>query len=247
MPAFPQQRLPTDGPCADSMAYQAKGRWIRGTDLMSDLTLPFQKEANRRLDEIHRILEEIYPSPTGVDAVWHRAKGHILFAEDVTRVKGIPVGGYYYTAAFFAYICDPYSKNQMIAGYPGETGTFVTISANCFFPWGHGISDETWTIDGQPVTRRAPLKQMWKGYPLFHGERGSNTRAVLIHRKGTLPYIPVTRKQYLDHSIQHLTQIFDNLIIPLAGCPFAAWKNRKRKRSGLWRSMKEVLARTPRG
>jgi len=47
---------------------------------------------------------------------------------------------------------------------------------------------------------------------MFQNEVGSNTRYVLIHRKGILPYIPVTRKQYLDHSIKHLTEIQDSLI-----------------------------------
>ncbi|HEX2523285.1 MAG TPA: hypothetical protein VHP35_14275 [Terriglobia bacterium] len=49
--------------------------------------------------------------------------------------------------------------------------------------------------------------------------RGSNFCTVLIHRNGILPYIPVTRKQYLDHSIQHLTEIFDTVLVGFRQMP----------------------------
>jgi hypothetical protein len=35
---------------------------------------------------------------------------------------------------------------------------------------------------------------------------------VLISRRGELPYIPVTRKQYLDYSIRYLGQLYDDVI-----------------------------------
>ena len=35
---------------------------------------------------------------------------------------------------------------------------------------------------------------------------------VLIHRKGILPYIPVTRKQYLEQCISYHTKIWDENI-----------------------------------
>ena len=123
------------------MAQRAQGRWIHDEDLLYDLSVGFLKEANKRMDEMHRMLAEIYPSPTGVDAVWHRAKGHVVFAEDVTHARGIPVGGYYYSVGFFRYFCDPSNKNRMISGYPGETRTFFTISANGYLPW-EGIADD---------------------------------------------------------------------------------------------------------
>jgi hypothetical protein len=208
VPVDCQERAPADGPCSDAVAQRAKGRWIHAKDLLYDLSVGFVNEASKRMDEMHRMLTEVYPSPTGVDAEWHRHKGHVLFADDVTHAKGIPVGGYYYSVGFFRYFCDPSNKNRMIGGSPGETGTFFSVSSNCNFPW-ESIADESWAINGRPVVRRAPLKQMWKGHPMF---RGSNFFTVLIHRKEILPYLPVTRKQYLNHSIQHLTEIFEGII-----------------------------------
>ena len=232
-----QERAPADGPCSDAMAQRAQGRWIHDKDLLYDVSVGFVNEASKRMDEMHRMLTEVYPSPTGVDAVWHRHKGHVLFADDVTHAKGIPVGGYYYSVGFFRYFCDPSNKNRMISGYPGETRTFFTISANCYPPW-EGIADDPWAIDGRPVMRRAPLKQMWKGHPMF---RGSNFCTVLIHRNGMLPYIPVTRKQYLDHSIQHLTEIFDTMLVGFRQMPIQQ-RNDERVSKAV-QNTKEILKR----
>ncbi|HEX2523284.1 MAG TPA: hypothetical protein VHP35_14270 [Terriglobia bacterium] len=121
------------------MAQRAKGRWIHGKNLLYGVSAGFLNEANKRMDEMHRMLAEVYPSPAGVDAVWHRHKGHVLFAEDVTHSKGIPVGGYYYSVGFFRYLCDPSNKNRMIGGYPGENPLFDILQLQ--FSVG-GIADE---------------------------------------------------------------------------------------------------------
>ena len=219
-PSYCQERIPTDGPCKnsnDSLFFKVKGKWIKTGDVMiGDISLPHRQEAVKRVDEFHKMIAEIYPSPTGVDAAWGRQKGTGRFAEEINHVS-IPVVGYYYNAGFFRYHCDPYGKNEIVAGYPGETGTWIQVSANCNFPWGSNTC-ENWAIDRRPVRSRHPLKQMWKGYQMFHGD-GGNVRYVLIHRKGILPYIPVTRKQYLDHSIKHLAEIFDTMIHTIRQMP----------------------------
>jgi len=52
------------------------------------------------------------------------------------------------------------------------------------------------------------LKGNWKGYDVYSPETGSGLKMVLLHREGILPYIPVTRKQYLDRCIEYLPQFF---------------------------------------
>ena len=52
----------------------------------------------------------------------------------------------------------------------------------------------------------------WKGYDLYGGIQGSNFGCVLLHRKGESPFIPVTRKQYIDYSINYLNHYFDETI-----------------------------------
>src|SRR5947207_2846001 len=46
----------------------------------------------------------------------------------------------------------------------------------------------------------------WKGYDVYGGSN------VVIARKGTLPYLPVTRKQYLDRAIPYVTKFYDQMI-----------------------------------
>jgi len=53
------------------------------------------------------------------------------------------------------------------------------------------------------------FKGKWKEYDLYSPEMGSGLSMVLLHRDGILPYIPVTRKQYLDRCIEWLEQFFD--------------------------------------
>ena len=55
-------------------------------------------------------------------------------------------------------------------------------------------------------------QEKWKGYDVYSPEPGSGDRLVLLYRKGILPYIPVSRKQYLERSINCLENFFDKNI-----------------------------------
>jgi hypothetical protein len=67
-------------------------------------------------------------------------------------------------------------------------------------------------VDGRPIKMMPVLMGKWKGYDLYSPENGSSRKMVLLHREGMLPYIPVTRKQYLDKSIECLQRFFDKSI-----------------------------------
>ena len=73
--SWSQKSITTDDRCTEAMAMQAKGRWIRTADAQA----PRSKEVNNILDEFHNMVMKIYPQPTGVDAVWHRAVGMSYF------------------------------------------------------------------------------------------------------------------------------------------------------------------------
>src|SRR5688572_23250903 len=222
-----QKTIPTDGPCTNAMAETAKGRWIKTADNL--FTTTQQAEVFKRLDAIHQLVLKIYPQPTGVDAVWHRTNRNQFFACQVkidfnrdgglrrNEINGIPVATYYYKAGFFPYFCG--SKNEMYQGWPGEAGTWISVYINSFDAYAGGRVDDPMTINGRPVRMRSPVKETWKGYELSYGDEVSENknafggnRRVLIHREGILLYIPVTRKEYLDHSIEHLNEIFDKII-----------------------------------
>ena len=219
--SWSQKTIPTDGPCTTAMAEKAKGRWIKNPDNL--FTTAGQSEVFKRLDAIHQLVLKLYPEPTGVDAVWHRTNRNQFFASQLkidynrdgvprrNEINGIPVATYYYSAAFFPYFCGN-KENEMYQGYPGETGTRISVYINSFDAYARGGVDDPMTIDGRPVRMRIPVRKTWKGYELLYNDEISTFRSILIHRDGILPYIPVTRKQYLDHSIEHLNEIFDKII-----------------------------------
>ena len=223
--ALSQKSIPTDVPCTDDMAQKAKGRWIKSTDIGSYNS----KETGTRLDEIHNLILKIYQQPTGVDAVWHRGAGIGYFGskrkyyntndgELTFDYSNLPhFIQYDYTAAFFRYYCEYGKTNSMLPGYPGETGTWLNIAANTRL--GEMAPDDSWTINGLPVVMYKPPITIKDGIEFSYPEPGRNVRHVLIHRKGILPYIPVTRKQYLEYCITYHTKIWNETIQSFAQVP----------------------------
>lgn len=197
------------------MTFKAKGRWAK----MVDLGTTSSPEAYKRLEAIQNLLFTMYPEPVGVDAAWRRNIGMSYFGakHQYSNSKKVPSDflnlphffQYSYSCGFFDYYC---YDGKMIPGYPGETSAVLKVFANTLTHFiGDGL-DCDMNIGGLPVKMRYPLKEKWKGYDLYTSEAGSSTNSVLIHRPGMLPYIPVTRKQYLDHSIEHLTKMYDKMI-----------------------------------
>lgn len=206
------------------MEQKVKGKWIKSSDLGASNTAAYkttQPEAYKRLDAIHDMMLKIYPQPIGVDASWHRAIGISYFGTNrkyYNRESGrtfeylnLPhFAKYYYTCGFFAYYCG--NGNFMWPGITNETGTWITVTANDI-SGAIGGGDETWMINGLPVgTRPSVLKTLNSGFEMLHPELSSNAGYILLHREGMLPYIPVTRKQYLDQCIAYRTEFHDKLI-----------------------------------
>ena len=234
--AWSQKSIPTDGPCTDTMAQNAKGRWIQANDNGSHNS----KETSSRLDEIHDLILKIYPQPTGVDAVWHRTAGVSYFGskrkyyntndgELTFDYLNLPhFTYYYYNAGFFHYYCEYGKTNSMLPGYPGETGTFLNIIANKTL--GDIATDDTWTINGLPVIMHKPALTKKEGIEFLYPEPGRNVRHVLIHRKGILPYIPVTRKQYLEYCIIYHTKLHDEVIKNFEQMPVRSLEDQEKEK-----------------
>ena len=83
------------------------------------------------------------------------------------------------------------------------------------------------------VTRQ----EKWKGYDVYSPQAGSGDRFVLLYRNGILPYIPVTRKQYLERSIQCLENFFDKNIKTYE--EFGAFMDKKTKDENIKREQQQ--------
>jgi len=101
--------------------------------------------------------------------------------------------------------------------YPESSSGFIDINANDLEILNeiYAAGDE-WRIDGRPIKRKLFAAGQWKGYDMMSSVGGyyadpASDHFVLISRDGMLPYIPVTRKQYLNRAIPYVTRYYDEL------------------------------------
>ena len=98
-------------------------------------------------------------------------------------------------------------------------GNAINVYAN-YLPvlTGEFSDDDVWAVDGRPIKAKMPVIGQWKGYDVMATNGGfyadqNNEWYILITRNGMLPYIPVTRKQYLDRAIAYITKFYDKMIV----------------------------------
>lgn len=206
------------------MLQKIPGRWVKEPDnLYAKISKQQQQEILNRLDSIHRWVDKIYSPFYGIDVMWYRQiSNNEDFATEYKyerspnagfrsiRVNGIPVINYFYSAQFREFNCgrEPYEYRRG----PGEDGSKLHISANILAGIFRIITleemAEVMQIEGRPIRMMCPVTGKWKGYDVYSPEVGSSQKIVLLHRKGILPYIPVTRKQYLDRCMAYIPKLF---------------------------------------
>lgn len=231
--------------------------------------IPFNKaqvnETVTRMNVVRDMLMKIFPEPMGVDAAWHHSIGYGSFGEQVRYVKNNqdvwnreaiikkPVASYGFVCGFFKHGCNRSNPNEIRRGYPGETGTWFTVGANSLGVVAMEVSGgrDRILIDGYPVHLREPMKQEFDGYEIFFRKANvfpnyiNDELCVLVHRKGELPYIPVTRKQYLDEAIIYLTQFYADALKEFERAPMRSLEEQEREKNQTIEKMKKDLAWNP--
>lgn len=178
--------------CNDDIIINTKGTWKKTSD--ANMKAGSQVQVTSRIDKMQKLLQAAYPEPKGIEAKWYRS-----MINDPLIAKGpIP---YQLNSLFLAYFCNSNNNNKIEAGE--ETGTWFYVWANHFNWFAQYV--EYFTVKQQPVYLLTPQVGELNGYPLYKGihNENSNTgikysRAIIITRDGQLPYIPVTKKQYLQ-------------------------------------------------
>lgn len=202
-------------PCTDSFLLSIKGHYHFDGNTINTSVLDSKThsaEMIKRMNAMHRLVEEAIPEPMGLEANWKNMTGQYRFAHDVDYAKGFHTYHLFYTCGFFDYYCGKKSETGTEIRVDGETGNWVTINVNgANSALGGGETIDSMLLNGLPVYRMRPVERKWKGYDLLHDFRGG-ARYVLIHRNGVLPYLPVSRKQYLDYRIPWLNRFYDRLI-----------------------------------
>jgi len=222
-PHFPKIRI--SGPCSDAFISNYKGKWLIHEPI--DIN-EYHNEVVNRLNAIQDLVHQTYPQPIGVDVSWGISSAKTSFADEVkyvlvrdrdpeeTTTKTNPVYRFTYGCSLCPWLCTG-NPNEMYNGYPEIGGTGLKIEANQLnILNGNVMGSDEWTIDGRPIKTKMFTVGKWKGYDIlsivggYYADQRSS-QYILISRDGMLPYIPVTRKQYLDRAIQYTISFYDDL------------------------------------
>lgn len=225
-PHFP--KLKTSVPCNQEFLNNYRGKWLI-PDKVKGPNNNYSQAAMNRINQIHELVKQIYPQPMGSDAFWRGGYSKSDFAHTIKYVtedgrtqmeyvKRNQVEGWSYSLGLSAWFCSE-QANEMWNGYPDAgTGGSINVYAN-YLPvlTGEFMDDEIWTIDGRPIKPKMHIIGQWKGYDVLATNGGyyadqNSEWYILITRNDMLPYIPVTRKQYLDRAIAYATRFYDKVI-----------------------------------
>lgn len=225
-PHFPKLKISV--PCTQEFLNNYNGKWL----IPAKSVFPnnnYSQGATQRINEIHQFVKQIYPQPVGSDAYWQGSYSKSDFAytikyvteDDRTQKEYLQrrqVEGWRYHMILFAWSCTE-NANEIWNGYPDASGlNWIQVDANYLnVLTGEFMDDDIWTIDGRPIKTKMPVIGTWKGYDVMATNGGNYADQnddwfVLITRNGMIPYIPVTRKQYLDRAIAYITKFYDNMI-----------------------------------
>jgi len=226
-PHFPKVKISVT--CSDEFINNYKGKWLIHDSKLSRISVnDYHDEVMKRLNAINDLVRQIYPEPTGGDAGWSGEFAKTSFADEVkyvpvkdrdpeeTKTTAKPVYRYNYSCILFPWMCTS-NPNEIMNMYPEGTSGSIVIRANDLEILNENYADANeWTINGRPIKRKMFAAGNWKGYDMMSSVGGIYANAasehfVLISRDGALPYIPITRKQYLDRAIQYVTRYYDEL------------------------------------
>lgn len=90
---------------------------------------------------------------------------------------------------------------------------------------------------------KKPAQYKEDGYEFYYPEPDVNVRGALVYRKGgILPYIPVTRKQYLDYCIIYHTKLWDEAIRGAEQMPVRPAEEQKKEKNAKLDKFKKQFA-----
>lgn len=220
--------IKTTTPCDKELLLKTPGRWMPiGRFTWDKISKLEEQEILKRLDIIQKMAFTVYPEPMAYDAVQGYALHKIDFASQLklektayginrTEINGFSTIFYEYFVKFCDYFCgrDAY---EIIKGAGCETGSnlgaIINTLQSLFIPLHlDDFSVEVMRIDNRPIQMMSYLVGKWQGYDYYNPNGVSNPKNVLLHRAGQLPYIPVTRKQYLERYVVCIENMYDKIL-----------------------------------
>lgn len=105
--------------------------------------------------------------------------------------------------------------------------------------------DDTWTKNGLPVRTKNPVVQNMGEYEIQHYDQGGTGRIVLLHRKEMLPYLPVSRKVYLEQCIAYHSNIWNEVIKDLEQMPVRSLEEQEKEKNEMLAKFKKDFGNNP--
>ena len=177
--------------CNEQIVLDTKGTWKKTND--ANMKAGTLTQVTGRIDKMQKFLQSAYTEPRGTEARWYRT----MINNPLIENGPTP---YQLNALFFEYYCNANTKTKLLGQ---ETGTWFYVWANHFNWFAERV--QYFTIKQQPVFLLTPRIGELNGYTLYKGihHENSNTgkkysHAVLITRDGQMPYVAVTKKEYLQ-------------------------------------------------
>jgi hypothetical protein len=221
-----------DGPCNDDLIMKTMGKWYRPKANpyvpadKSSFTKPQELAIAARMEEMYKMMLKVIPVPMGLDGGWRYRNYDGEFASKVKYittpdghvqmdyVKENHLSAYDCIWKFWDFFC---YAGKLGRSYPGDGNAGIFVAVNNFGAFLSGeLADNDVLIDGRIIKSKVTVQGSWKGYDLMweggQGRELHHDRYVLIHRKGELPYIPVTRKQYLDRALIYVNKFYDKMM-----------------------------------
>lgn len=178
--------------CNDDVVMAVNGKWKTSPDNITetDKTFPANQynQLKTRLNKIAVLFQEAYPNPKGIEAKWYRSIGGKLIVYN----GSVP---YQFNSLYLSWYCNPNLHKLMLGT---ETGTWAYVYVNDLHKFLEEVAD--FKINKSASFLLPDKVGEWKELALY--DIGSKTdkqdRAILITHGSHLPYIPVTRLQYLN-------------------------------------------------
>jgi len=244
---FPKLKISV--PCNQEFLNNYKGKWlISDPGSFSGPNHNYTQGAMSRINQVRELVKQTYPQPMGSDAYWSSAYRKVNFGDKIKYVTeddrtvresitSTQVEGWVCSLNLFAWMCNQ-NPNEIWNGYPeAGGGNAITVQANTLqILTGELMDDNGWTVDGRPIKRKMPVVGNWKGYDIMATNGGvyaqqNDEYYILISRNNTLPYIPVTKKQYLDRAIAYAAKFYDKQIAISANIPDKAERDEAQNRN----------------
>lgn len=198
--------------CSDEAIMHTKGTWKKksGAGTMPNSGYPNDQlqQINSRIDKMEKLLQAAYPEPMGIEAGWYPTIGGGALVKDGSVPYGLQ-------SLFLVYYCN---SNKIDLG--DETGTWFYVWANQFNWFAEYIKN--YTIQQQPVYLLTQQLGQFKGYPVYGGVHSSglpgtriSSNTIMITRPGQSPYLPVTRKQFLNAFLNDNEGVFQKTLLAL--------------------------------